>query len=62
MAILRMCIATITIGQINKDDRPEILKRKRPKIYRKLAGKQTDFLIDSVASVLVCSEKMFKTC
>ena len=56
--MIQMCIASIAIGEISTPDNNK-KKRKRPKIRGKLAEKDIEFLIDTGASVSVCSEKLF---
>ena len=61
VAMIRMCLASITIGEIST---PDFTKKgkKRPKVRGKIANRETEFLIDTGASVSVCSEKMFLAC
>ena len=56
-----MCIACVTIGEVSTPDNDRRGK-KRPKIMGKIGNRTTEFLVDTGASVSVCSEKMFKTC
>ena len=59
--MINMCIACVTIGEISTPDFDK-KRKKRPKLMGRIANQETEFLIDTGASVSVCSEKMFSTC
>ena len=59
--MLQMCIACITIGEIETPDLDN-KGRRRPKLKGKIGDKQVEFLVDSGASVSVCSDIMLKSC
>jgi len=56
-----MCIATVSIGMVSAPT-PTTKGKRRPRVKGLVGNKEMDFLVDSGASVSVCSEKMLQAC
>jgi len=61
MALIQMCIATVSIGMVSAPT-PTTKGKRRPRVKGLVGNKEMDFLVDSGASVSVCSEKMLQAC